>query len=255
MSPNRPEPNAMPQPDGRSFPWFCPRCRKKEVWQVTIPYCARGVREGRSVTVDIRRLTVPRCRNCGELLFDYSADEQVLEALDAQAATDDSDANGAAPVGGTKKTQKAQKRFVMPIPQPIANQQTVGNIGLFYVCYRLSRMGWNVMPTARNAKGIDILIYSQNASQKRTIQVKTLSKGSPVPLSNKLDHLFADFVVVCRHVIQEIPECFVLTPAEVRKLVHRGEKNGKVSFWLQPRDYATDEFREKWERIGSGLPS
>ena len=29
----------------------------------------------------------------------------------------------------------------MPIPQPIANQQTVGNIGLFYVCYRLSRMG------------------------------------------------------------------------------------------------------------------
>jgi hypothetical protein len=32
----------------------------------------------------------------------------------------------------------------MAIPQPIANQQTVGNIGLFYVCYRLSRMGWNV---------------------------------------------------------------------------------------------------------------
>jgi hypothetical protein len=27
----------------------------------------------------------------------------------------------------------------MPIPQPIANHQTVGNIGLFYVCYRLSK--------------------------------------------------------------------------------------------------------------------
>ena len=141
----------------------------------------------------------------------------------------------------------------MPIPQPIANQQTVGNIGLFYVCYRLSRMGWNVMPTARNAKGIDVLIYSQDAARTRTIQVKTLSKGSPVPLSNKLDHLFADFVVVCRHVIRETPECFVLTPGEVRRLAHRGEKNGKVSFWLQPRDYATEEFREKWERIGSGL--
>jgi hypothetical protein len=149
--------------------------------------------------------------------------------------------------------QDAQKEFAVPIPQPIANQQTVGNIGLFYVCYRLSRMGWNVMPTARNAKGIDIVIYSQNASQKRMIQVKTLSKGSPVPLSNKLDHLFADFVVVCRHVIREIPECFVLTPDEIRKLVHRGEKNGKVSFWLQPRDYAIDAFREKWDRIGSGL--
>lgn len=141
----------------------------------------------------------------------------------------------------------------MPISQPIANQQTVGNIGLFYVCYRLSRMGWNVMPTARNAKGIDILIYSQDAARTRTIQVKTLSKGSPVPLSNKLDHLFADFVVVCRHVIRETPECFILTPGEVRQLVHRGEKNGKVSFWLWPRHYAKDEFREKWERIGSGL--
>jgi hypothetical protein len=69
----------------------------------------------------------------------------------------------------------------MNISQPIANPQTVCNIGLFYVCDRLSRMGWNVMPTARNAKGIDTLIYSQDASQTRTIQVKTLSKGNPVP--------------------------------------------------------------------------
>jgi hypothetical protein len=72
----------------------------------------------------------------------------------------------------------------MPIPQPIANQQTVGNIGLFYVCYRLSRMGWNVMPTARNAKGIDILVYSQDASQTRTRREKgrresTIVLGGP----------------------------------------------------------------------------
>jgi len=85
------------------------------------------------------------------------------------------------------------------------------------------------------------------------LQVKTLSRGSPVPLSNKLDHLFADFVVICRHVIRENPECFVLTPEEVRRLAHRGEKDGEVSFWLQPRDYDAEEFREKWGRIGSGL--
>jgi hypothetical protein len=141
----------------------------------------------------------------------------------------------------------------MPIPQPIANQQTVGNIGLYYVCSRLSRSGWNVMPTARNAKGIDILIYSQDAARKLTVQVKTLSKGSPVPLGGHLNHLFADYVVVCRHVARETPECFVLTPDEVRQLAHRGEKDGKVSYWLQPRDYATDQFREQWGRIGSGL--
>jgi hypothetical protein len=130
---------------------------------------------------------------------------------------------------------------------------TVGNVGLFYTCYQFSRRDWNVMPTTRNARGIDILIYSQDASRKLSIQVKTLSKGAPVPLGNKLDHLVADFVVVCRHIIRESPECFVLTPEEVRRLAHRGEKNGKVSFWLQPRDYASDEFCERWDRIGSGL--
>ena len=35
------------------------------------------------------------------------------------------------------------------------NPQVVGNVGLYYVCYKLSLQGWNVMPTARNARGID----------------------------------------------------------------------------------------------------
>jgi sensor histidine kinase YesM len=30
--------------------------------------------------------------------------------------------------------------------------QTVGNEGLYYVCYKLSSFGWNVLPTSRNAK-------------------------------------------------------------------------------------------------------
>lgn len=133
------------------------------------------------------------------------------------------------------------------------NQQTVGNIGLFYACYQLSRFGWNVMPTARNARGVDILIYSQDASRKLSIQVKTLSRRVPVPFGSKLDHLFADYVVICRRVAEEVPECFILTPEEIRRLIHRGDKDGKVSYWLQPREYESEEFREKWERIGWGL--
>ena len=149
------------------------------------------------------------------------------------------------------RNKKSSEGAISP---SIANQQTVGNIGLFYVCYQLSRLGWNVMPTARNAKGVDILVYSQDIRpRKLTIQVKTLSKGIPVPLSNNLDHLFADFVVVCRHVVREKPECFVMTVDEIRKLVHKGEKNGKISYWLQPRDYAVEKYHEKWNRIGSGL--
>ena len=40
--------------------------------------------------------------------------------------------------------------------------------------------------------------------------------------------------------------------AELVKRAHRGEKAGRVSFWLQPADYEQDQFREAWERIGHG---
>jgi hypothetical protein len=48
----------------------------------------------------------------------------------------------------------------------IRDNQLVGNIGLYYICYELSRLGWNVLPTSRNARGIDLVIYSRvpNAS-------------------------------------------------------------------------------------------
>jgi hypothetical protein len=108
------------------------------------------------------------------------------------------------------------------------------------------------MPTARNAKGIDVLIYSQDAKRKLTLQVKALSARNPVPLGGKLDGLFGDFFVICRNVRDDQPECFILKPDEVQKLAHRGEKDGNVSYWLQPKEYAVPEFREKWERIGKG---
>jgi hypothetical protein len=87
--------NATPQPARRPFPWFCPRCRKKEVWGDTVPYRTQRVREGRTVTIDIPQLTVPRCRNCGALLLNCSAEEQILKALEAQAPSADSAANSA----------------------------------------------------------------------------------------------------------------------------------------------------------------
>ena len=42
------------------------------------------------------------------------------------------------------------------------NLQITGNMGMYYTCYKLSCMGWNVMPTARNARGIDIIAYNKS---------------------------------------------------------------------------------------------
>ena len=65
--------------------------------------------------------------------------------------------------------------------------QLTGNAGLYYCCYHLSLLGWNVMPTARNARGVDIIAYSQDATRKLAIQVKALSKRHPVPLGTSLE--------------------------------------------------------------------
>jgi hypothetical protein len=70
-------------PLGRPFPWFCPRCRRKEVRPVTIPYrCVRS-RQGREYMVDIPALVVPQCGHCKEVVFNYTAEEQIADALQA----------------------------------------------------------------------------------------------------------------------------------------------------------------------------
>ncbi len=66
---------------GRPFPWFCPKCHKKEVRPATISYQTQRLHEGRLVAVHIPHLDVPKCSNCGELVFNYAADEQILEAV------------------------------------------------------------------------------------------------------------------------------------------------------------------------------
>jgi len=128
--------------------------------------------------------------------------------------------------------------------------QIVANAGLFFTCYQLSRLGWNAMPTSRNARGIDVVCFSMDGCRTHTFQVKSLSKRSPVPLGKDLDKMMGNFWIVVANIASGRPECYVLLPSEVRAMAHKGVKNGVVSYWLQPKDYATDSYREKWERIG-----
>ena len=130
-------------------------------------------------------------------------------------------------------------------------QQVTGNIGLYYVCYQLSLRGWNVMPTARNARGIDIIAYNKSGTKFIGVQVKTLSARNPVPLGQNLDKVMGDFWIVVNNVAQE-PNSFILRPEEIKKRAHCGEKNGKISYWLQPKAYDKPEFKEAWDRIGHG---
>src|SRR5882724_1819916 len=92
----------------RPFPWFCPNCRRKEVRRATIPYqCELGY-NGQPVTVILANLAVPRCDNCGELVFDYEADEQINRAFELQtrALANGNGSNGTAQVPNGAPTEE-----------------------------------------------------------------------------------------------------------------------------------------------------
>src|SRR6266704_139636 len=112
------------------------------------------------------------------------------------------------------KREVASTTDIAPVEPTKLATQTVGNIGLYYVCYRLSQLGWNAMPTARNARGIDILLYSQDGQRTVTIQVKALSKRNPLPIGAKTEGLIADFVVIVRGVQSDSVISYVLTRDE-----------------------------------------
>ena len=107
------------------------------------------------------------------------------------------------------------------------------------------------MPTARNARGIDIIAYNKEGTKYIGIQVKTLSKRNPVPLGNSLDKVMGDYWIIVNDVLNE-PNAFILLPNEIKELAHKGEKEGRVSYWLQPNTYDVELYKEAWHRIGLG---
>jgi hypothetical protein len=80
-----------------------------------------------------------------------------------------------------------------------------------------------------------------------TVQVKTLSKRNPVPFGSN-PSLIADYLIICR--VAEKPEVFVARIDDIRNRIEKKTKNGKISNWLQPKNY--EEFKDNWEIIGKG---
>ncbi len=104
------------------------------------------------------------------------------------------------------------------------------------------------MPTARNARGVDVVAYSRDCSRFIGVQVKALSKRYDVPLGNSLDKIIGDFWAIVTNVVSE-PNAYVLLPEEVKELAGRDEKDGRVSYWLPRRAYDTEKFKEAWNRL------
>ncbi len=73
--------HAMMQQERRPFPWRCAKCGKRDVFLATIHHTAQVKHDNRLHTIELPQFEVPVCRECGEIVFDDMADEQISQGL------------------------------------------------------------------------------------------------------------------------------------------------------------------------------
>jgi DNA-binding transcriptional regulator YiaG len=72
-------------PAVRPFPWKCGYCREREVYLERVPYSVEIAHGGRTYTVTVPDLEVPRCRKCQTLVLHDAANRRITEAFRRQA--------------------------------------------------------------------------------------------------------------------------------------------------------------------------
>lgn len=130
---------------------------------------------------------------------------------------------------------------------PRHRTQITGNAGLNYAAWQLSRRGWHVIPTIRNARGSDLIVTNDDETVFFGVQSKGFSKRYAVPLGMDLASLRSEWWVITIHANSDKPTCYVLRLDEVRELATQDKNGGR--WWLEPKIYDRDEFREAWDRI------
>lgn len=127
--------------------------------------------------------------------------------------------------------------------------QMTGNAGLFHISWELTRRGWIVMPTVRNARGADLYAARQdNEEHVIPIQSKALSKRAAVPCGTDLDKLRSRWWIITVYANDDNPVCYILTLDEVKSLVAR-DNGVNRAYWLQAKHYDAPEFKEAWTRL------
>jgi hypothetical protein len=135
-----------------------------------------------------------------------------------------------------------------------ANQLT-GNIALYHAAWQLSRQGWNVMPTVRNARGADLILTKPDESDVRFVQVKGVKGKRNIFLKPNLEDLQSGWWVIVSNAETAEPVSFVLTLDEVK--AGATQSNGKTPMWhlvhkkrkCPEKGYAHDVYCNAWHKL------
>lgn len=143
------------------------------------------------------------------------------------------------------------------------DKQITGNIGVFHVARELSRVGWNVILSVRNARGADMFAVSEDEHTVHPIQVKShAAKPLDTSLGLQPAKLVTPWWVFVTSARCPEPVCYVMKLEEVRSGMRPdpGTRSGKAElervFWLDRRYYTPGSDREMidarnaWNRLG-----
>ena len=124
------------------------------------------------------------------------------------------------------------------------NKQAVGNAGLFYVSYTLSKRGWNVLITSRNSEGPDMIIYSNSGKESHTIQIKSsglLNHTVNVGLKPE-KFLISEFAILCSNIKTTSP---IMHIAKTSDFILHPSKGG---YYIKPKEII--QFKNNFKILG-----
>ena len=132
----------------------------------------------------------------------------------------------------------------------ISNRQATGIHGVYLVAAELSRLGYTVAITARNAAGADVMVFSATTAEVCSIDVKTNSKYANFWLAGKRakeisfrSHFYA-FVNISTKDSREVFDYFVVPSKVVEDKTEVGKSKKGTRYFFRLRD--AEAYRSKW---------
>lgn len=130
--------------------------------------------------------------------------------------------------------------------------QLTGMAGVYYAAAELSKMGFIVTPTSRNAQGIDLLVANHDGTRVCSAQVKTNAKTFGFWLLGeknttlKSKTLFYILVNMRKNGIEYyiVPSKAVADNIRITKSISK--KTGKESIWYAFNMDQALKYRDKW---------
>jgi hypothetical protein len=140
----------------------------------------------------------------------------------------------------------------------VQSKQRTGLRGVYLVAAELSRLGYSVAPTARNAAGADLLVFDPDTARVASIDVKTNAQrarfwlvGERAQKCWSATHFYVFLNISMLRGGGEVYEYYVVpskTVARKTAVDHRTTGTVWYSFALN----AAQQYRDDWKQLGLG---